>query len=191
MQEKDIEEILSQLEQIYNQQTEDNNISLVSNELLCKMASLELCAWLEDYFDNLMIMCKNNFINSIPNYPTDQEIRKNLTSWINHIDKKIKDTHGMAYTTHFRKLLVELLGDMAVLKLEYEIGLSDIQKLSNILDELHKDRAILAHQSLINIIQQKRLNSPSITLQTFKHLYPILLKFKSALNTLNVNIKTG
>lgn len=184
MQNLNIESVLSQLDNLYKYQAEETGDLLISNELLCKMAGLELCAWLEDYFDKIIMSCKDDFIKSMPKYPTDQERRAKLKAWETSIEKEINSIHGMSYSEHFRKLLVKLLGDRLVLKLEYEVGLSDIDILDKKLKKLHDYRKLLAHQTYPNIIQQRSLDAPSLLLQDFKQIYRILSRLESELKKL-------
>lgn len=171
-----IEKTLNQLQDIYDLQDEIDN-PFISKELLCKIAHIELCGWLEDVFDDLIKNCKNNILNSIQHH--DKNVKDKFNPWSTAVDKEISNIYGVSYTNHFKKLLIKLLGDFMVLKIEYQIGFDKIEIFNNTLEVMHKDRNILAHQSSYNIFQQKTIDSPNKILLNFRqNISPILGEFK-------------
>lgn len=175
---------LSQINDLYNKQS-DEPISkhIVENRLLCKLAVIELCGWLEDEFDKLILFHLDNVSKQISNFDQSvyKDYSKNYQEWRSGTTKDVSKVYGMSYSGHFRKLLVLLLGNMNVLILEYRVGLDNLELLSNQLKILQDNRNELAHKSYLNITRQEIFQAPSVTIQAFHNIYPILEKFEKSL----------
>ncbi|MDO4441049.1 MAG: HEPN domain-containing protein [Moraxella sp.] len=184
-----IKEILKQLDNLYKEQS-DNSQYNIPNELVCKMATLELCGWLEDKFDKMIMDCRDNFYKQLPKLDPkipNKDFLSNFSSYNQSISKELNNVHGLSYTKHFRKLLVCLLGNPLVLVLEFNIGLDEMEIFSEKLDELHEYRGKLAHKSFPNISIQQTLDTPSVTINRFEAIIPTLQKFEDSLNSLVVS----
>lgn len=158
METQQIEIALTSLVKKYKDQ-DDSGVENIPNNLLCKMAALELCGWIEDTHDEIILNClekiKSNLNNSDTNF-------KKLES---DIKKQLNNTHGLSYTNHLRKLLVLTLGEYLTLKLEKDIA--TIESLQSELDTFHHYRNDLAHQSVTNPRLQQLL-APNIVFQKFQ-----------------------
>lgn len=177
-----IETVLRQLNDLYIEQDLSQTHLVISQELLCKMAALELCAWLEDTYDKWISHILNQNLSSLIPANTGQtqyeKYSEYFNGWEKAVNAEIQKTHGLSYHEHFRKLLVKLLGEFQVLKLENKIGLQDIDVFAQNLKQLHDYRGILAHQSIPNILIQRTFDTPNIIFQKFRQISPILEQFE-------------
>lgn len=121
--------------------------------LLSKLATLELCGWLEYRFDALIHAAG-----------AKAGLEK---AWID--DEVVKLTYGFAYPEHFRRMLCRLVGEAAVLHVE-EVFEADnpgkLEILKSSLGTLWKSRGFLAHTHMAAppLAQQQTLNAPSWSL---------------------------
>lgn len=169
METQSIEKVLISLVKMYDDESEQ-----ISNDLLCKMAALELCGWLEEIHDNL-ILSSLDLMHPLAQGSANHDFSKFKSS----VTKKINEMHGLSYSNHLRILLEKLLGPYLVLKLEHDI--IEIDKLRSELDGLHEYRNQLAHTSLCGIEQQQTLYAPSVILNKFRIIYPVLIQVKDYL----------
>jgi hypothetical protein len=164
-----IEKVLISLVEMYDDESEQ-----ISNDLLCKMAALELCGWLEEIHDKLILSSLDLM------HPLAQGGRNHdFTKFKNDVTKKINNMHGLSYSDHLRTLLEKLLGPFLVLKLEHDI--IEIDKLRSELDSLHEYRNQLAHTSLCGIEQQQTLYAPNVILNKFRIIYSVLIQVEDYL----------
>lgn len=185
-----IREVLENINKLYNEQN-DKSQHNIPNELLCKMATLELCGWLEDEFDKMIINCRDNLYKKLPKLDSkmlNNNFFSNFNSYNQTTSKELKNIHGLSYTKHFRKLLICLLGNPLVLMLEFNIGLNEIEVFSEKLDSLHEYRGTLAHKSFPSISIQQTLDTPSVTINLFDTIEPTLQKFEEFLDLFVTNL---
>lgn len=169
METQSIEKVLISLVKMYDDESEQ-----ISNDLLCKMAALELCGWLEETHDNLIFSSLNLM------HPLNQGSTKdNFSKFKKSVEDGIKNTHGFSYSTHLRKLLEKLLGPFLVLKLEHDI--IKIDELRSELDSLYEYRNQLAHTSLCGIEQQQTLYAPNVILNKFRIISSVLIQVEDYL----------
>lgn len=182
-----IKQTLKEIDDFYKYQDLNSQYN-IPNELLCKTAILELCGWLEEFFDNLILKYSNQLYNDL----FHSEFSNSTTSSID-CNKKVKDEidsiYGLSYKNHLRKLLILSIGIPTLLIIEEKVGTQDIERLSTELGILHKQRNELAHNSYPKIIQHKTLDAPSVTLQKLNSVYPILVKLEEQLDLLSVTLK--
>ena len=164
-----IEKVLISLVEMYDDESEK-----ISNDLLCKTAALELCGWLEDTHDNL-ILSSLNLMHSLNQGST----KDNFSKFKNSVEKSTNNTHGLSYSNHLRKLLVNLLGDYLILKLEHDI--IEIDKLRSELDGLQNYRNQLAHTSFYGIQKQQTLDAPNVILNRFRIICSVLIQVENYL----------
>lgn len=170
METQSIEKVLISLVKMYDDESQQ-----ISNDLLCKMAALELCGWLEEIHDNLIL----SSLDLMSSYLSQGDTHHHFTSFKKAVTKKINDMHGLSYSDHLRTLLEKLLGPFLVLKLEQDI--IEIDKLRSELDGLHEYRNQLAHTSLCGIEQQQTLDAPNVILSKFRTIYPVLIQVEDYL----------
>lgn len=94
----DIDDTLRELDRWYNELPGGSNRPI----LLSKLATLELCGWLEFRFDSLVHVAS---------------ARVGLTrEWVEA--EVVSSTHGFQYSDHLRKMLCRVVGESAVLHVE-------------------------------------------------------------------------
>lgn len=162
METQQIEKALTSLVKQYDYQNEnDLEVEDIPNNLLCKMAALELCGWIEDTHDELIL----NFLEKMKTNLHTTSTNHNFRKLENDIKRQLNNTHGLSYTNHLRKLLVLTLGEYLTLKIEKDI--TTIESLQSELDSFHRYRNELAHQSVTNPRLQQ-LFAPNIIFQKFQ-----------------------
>lgn len=118
--------------------------------LLAKLATLELCGWIEYRLD-LLVRAVGTEVG------LDEE-------WINK--NVVKDNFGFTYRDHLRRMLAKLIGEFAVLHLEKTFEHDNpgtLDQLKSALSSLRNSRDVLAHTFSANTVvrRQVALNAPS------------------------------
>lgn len=141
----EIEDTLKELDRWYNELPGGTD----RHKFLAKLATLELCGWLEHRLDS-MIQKTGALVGVDPEWVT-----KNV----------INDNHGFTYQDHLRKMLSKLVGESGALRLEKIFDQSNPGKLDQLkgsLKILSKDRGLLAHtHTRAPVVQQQTINAPS------------------------------
>lgn len=134
-----------------------------------KLAILELCAWIEETQDGIIL----------------DYIQLNLLEESNIEDVKnmVKRNPSFDYKK-FRELLIHVVGIISVERLEAKLKQKQdiLQRIKSELGTLQKKRNDLAHTHLKEITP--RYDSPSVTYDNFLKIYDLLQKIESALNAL-------
>ena len=165
----DIERTLNVLKNLYDETATSSHPD--SHRLLffySKLAILELCAWIEETQDKIIL----------------DHIRLNLQkeSNIEDVRKLIKRNSSFDYSK-FRSLLIHVIGIISLEKLEARLEESDtMQRIKSELGSLKNDRDNFAHTHLKEITP--RYDAPSLTYGKFIKIYDLLQKIESALNAL-------
>ncbi len=131
-----------------------------------KLALFELCGWIEESMDEIIISYASRHL-------TDTN---NLAFVKGQI---IKRTHGFDYENNFRQMLIKLLGIIKVERLEKYVDQGKLVQFRTTLDGLKMARDPEAHTHIKGVT--RRINAPSITLAQFPALYDGLLEFRTAL----------
>ena len=127
-----------------------------------KLAILELCGWIEESMDDIILRCAGRYlkINSNKEY-----VRKQI----------VKSTHGFDYDNHFRRMLVQLMGIINVEMLEKNVDQIKQAQLKAALSALKTARDAEAHTHIKGVT--KNINSPSVTLNQFPDVCDGLLEY--------------
>lgn len=140
-----IEQTLRELDRWYNELPGGTD----RPKLLSKLATLELCGWIEHRLDTLVL-------NAGATIGLDQ-------SWIEK--NVVKDNHGFTYQDHLRRMLAKMAGEFAVQHVEQTLETAHpgtLERLKGSLTTLWTSRGPLAHtHSGSPMIQQQTLNAPS------------------------------
>ena len=119
------------------------------SSLICKLSYLELCGWIEQRLDSLVVVAASN--SGVD------------CNWVQ--ENLIKNTHGFKYQDHFRPMICSVLGEVCVAKIELHFSnqlTDDITVIKGILGSLWKIRGALAHTSTGSLPPlQKTLQAPS------------------------------
>lgn len=129
-----------------------------------KLAIIELCGWIEESMDEVLLRCANRNLKLAAN-------RKLVRNSI------IKPNYGFSYGSHFRAMLIKLLGLIRVEKLEASINPQIMSRFESHLKALKQIRDPEAHTHLKKFTRS--IDSPSVTLARFSDLYTGLKEFDS------------
>lgn len=117
-------------------------------KLISKLALLELCGWIEGTFDEIILDVNKSTIN-------DEKF----------IYQLLDRTSGFTYLSHFRPMLVCLIGEILTRKVESEMENNDpgeLERLKSSLGTLWKKRCEFAHADIVgNISSQAQFDAPS------------------------------
>lgn len=153
-----------------NLKTLDRKFSLATTPkeslFYSKLALLELCGWIEESMDDIVLRCACRHLANTNN--------------ITFVETQIiKKTHGFDYENNFRQMLIKLLGIINVESIEKRLDQNKLAKFRATLDGLKKTRDPEAHTHIKGVTRS--INAPSITLAQFPALYDGLLEFQKGL----------
>lgn len=131
-----------------------------------KLAILELCGWIEVSMDALIIEHCNRHLTQ----------RRNLRFVENDVVKK---TYGFDYESHFRKMLINIIGIIACEKLEAQVNVAVFTKFIAQLNSLKLARNGLAHTYLKGMTAI--IDAPSVTMSRFDDIYAGLKEYEAIL----------
>lgn len=145
-------------------------LSLNRTNLLSKVATIELCGWLEEEFDRLIRVVANGRISDA------QWVESNV----------ITNTNGFVYEKHWRAMLCKVVGEMFARRVEAAMDAAhpaDIQQLKSLLGQLWKDRCSFAHADLNanRANTQLTFNAPSIAISHYNQLKLILGRYETVM----------
>ena len=130
-----------------------------------KLALLELCGWIEQSMDNV-VLCSCNRTIKDPKY-------KRI------IEDKVDRVYGFDYKTQFREMLISLHGLRAVMNMERALDASKFEKMKGALTQLKGDRNSHAHTHVSLTIPSH--NAPSTTLKLYKEVKEGLIEIETYL----------
>ena len=157
-----IESTLRELDKLYNNASSQKKAIYFS-----KLAVIELCGWIEETIDEIILRHCNRKLKNHEN----KEYCKN---------KIIKTTYGFQYLQNVRPMLINLIGLIGVEKLENELEkTAQITLLKNNLGNLKVSRNEAAHTHLKGVT--RTYNAPSRTIGDFNRIFTILEKLDSEL----------
>lgn len=125
--------------------------------LYCKMAVIELCGWVEQYFDSISVAAARS---------------TTTTSAKAYLAKKVKLVYGMNYEKHCKTILLSTLGvDMLGVVEDIVEQNGGISRLAGELSTLYTDRNGAAHT---HVASTSSYVSPSIVISKLNIIEPIL-----------------
>jgi len=131
-----------------------------------KLALMELCGWIEETMDDIVLRCGKRHIKKEGN--------------LKFLEKQIvKNTYGFEYDRHFRKMLINLIGLINVERLEKKVDTVAIAKLKGSLSSLIVMRNAEAHTHIKGTT--RTIDSPSVTLHNFNKIFNGLKEFETTL----------
>lgn len=171
-----IQKTLDILTELYDRASENRETDNFQLSIYCKVAALELCGWLEETYDGLII----------------KHLREHVSDQV-EIDKfnerYIKSINGLSYSEHLRILLINLFGFINVIRIEKEIP--SLESLSAILGTLHKYRNYLAHNQYLEYLEpnpinrQQGIDTPSKIREKYRKVKPILECLEELIQKIN------
>lgn len=133
-----------------------------------KLALLELCGWIEESMDELIILATRGLREPAnAQYVVDQVIRMN---------------HGFSYKSNFRPMLVKAIGIKKVEWVEATVATGTVANLSSALGTLKAARDNEAHTHIKGTARS--IDSPSITLTRFTAVYTCLKEYERVIRLL-------
>ncbi len=140
-------------------------------KMLAKLALLELCGWLEDTFDDLILEANDLTL-------------KNEDWTKKHVIRRVS---GFEYVPHLRTMLTGLVGETFAKRIEGSIEAmspGDLELLTAKLAVLWKKRCTFAHSDMVShIASQTTFDAPSWTLAEYHALHPLIAKYRVAVTT--------
>jgi hypothetical protein len=161
-----IESNLKQLDRLYNSAGSQKMKLYYS-----KLAMLELCGWIEETMDDVVIKCANRVLKVHSN-----------KAYI--ADKVVKPTYGFEYEKHFRRMLVFVVGLMSVEKIEKNVDAVKYARFKSALGSLKAARNKEAHTHLKGIT--RTVDAPSVTMRNFVYVYEGLVEYQKKLKGLSL-----
>jgi hypothetical protein len=125
-----------------------------------KMALLELCGWIEQSMDDVVLRSTNRVL--------PKQAYRNL------VIKKVDRCYGFKYKDHFREMLIYLHGVAVISKMEASVDQANFQKMKGALTQLKGDRDSHAHTHAKAAIPS--VNAPSVTKRLFNDVLEGLLE---------------
>jgi len=142
---------LKTIESLYRKSPTTKNCLFYS-----KLAILELCGWIEESMDDIILRCAKRYLKDNDNLKFVK-------------DKVVKKTYSFEYERHFKKMLIQILGIINLEKLEKKFDSIKFNLFESNLETLKIYRDNEAHTHIKGTT--RRLDSPSVTLNRYKIIY--------------------
>ncbi len=133
-----------------------------------KLALLELCGWIEETMDDVVVRCSVRCLADAGN-------RKHIK------DGVVKRNYGFEYHRHFRQMLVQVVGLSTMESLERRFDHTKHARLIATLASLKALRDSEAHTHLKGVTHT--IAAPSVTLSYFTAVYEGLVDIDSTLRS--------
>jgi hypothetical protein len=137
-------------------------------ERFAKLAIIELCGWIEETMDALILRCGNRHLKETNNrsYCEKEIVRK---------------TYGFEYQKHFRFMLIRLIGIISVERIEKLVDPTKSTVMMSTLVSLKTVRDNVAHTHLKGATRS--LDAPSVTINRFEKVHDGLLDLDQKLRS--------
>ena len=157
--------ILSNLQKINTvYQNSSNDLDLPA--LFSKLAILEVCGWIEEAMDNIVLECANRLTLNIDDLDTFEK-------------ESVKKTYSFSYDKHFRRLLVQLIGLRSIAAVEQKLDQAIFAKFKSDIYSLKVRRDDFAHAHVQQITHN--FDAPSVTIPRFRRVYSGLSDIENTL----------
>jgi len=159
----DIENTIKELDNLYNSNS-------TQSLYFSKLALLELCGWIEQSMDSIVVECSNLKLS-------EQTNRKLVEERI------VKRTYGFHYEDHFRPMLMKLIGLIKLEQIEDNLkATGDLAILTSQLGSLRQSRDSAAHTSISGTTPS--FEAPSRIKAYLDKIFPIMKKVESELQAI-------
>lgn len=135
-----------------------------------KLAILELCGWIEESMDDIVLRCAARHLREQGNLKYCRE-------------EIVSRTYGFDYHRNFRMMLVRLLGLVNVEDLESRVDSAKLDAMKAALASLKRQRDTEAHTHLKGV--GRTINAPSVTMAQFPILWDGLTEFDRVIRNTN------
>jgi len=136
-----------------------------------KLAIIELCGWIEESMDGLILRCSKRHLKHQPNQAYCE-------------GRIIRTTYGFDYEVHFRFMLIRLVGLINVEKLEQQVNQPKYIQMTAALSFLKTLRDVEAHTHLKGTT--RTLTAPSVIIGKFQPVYDGLMEFDQAMRRISL-----
>jgi hypothetical protein len=155
---------LNRLDKLYNDSTSDDQKIFYS-----KLALIELCGWIEETMDDIVLRCAKRCLKSPAN--------------LKFIDKTVHNTNSFEYEA-FRKMLMMVIGLATLEKIEEQLETTGkISALKGDLGNLKRSRNQAAHTHTKGTLTT--YDAPSKTKYNFDRIYALLTELDAELQRHN------
>lgn len=152
---------LSELDQWFK----EPSLSIDRTNLLSKLATIELCGWIEGEFDRLIRLVGDGRIDA---------------GWVE--SNVIDTTYGFHYTKHWRNMLCKVVGEVFARRVEDAMEVThpgDLAHLKSLLGQLWAERCKFAHADLAsNVAAAVTFNAPSLTISHYNKVKQVLGQYE-------------
>ena len=156
---------LNRLDRLYNDPTADDQ----KTSSYSKLALIELCGWIEETMDDIVLRCATRCLQSPVN--------------LKFIDKTVHNTNSFEYEA-FRKMLMMVIGLATLEKIEEELETTGkISALKGDLGNLKTSRNRAAHTHTKGTLTT--YDAPSKTKYNFDRIYALLTELDAELQRHN------
>lgn len=155
---------LQQIDRLYLQSS-----SVQNGLFFSKLATLELCGWIEISMDEIVCSLSNRLVK-------DSRNRKFFQKQV------MKQVHGFDYEQHFRKMLIALVGLHGVESIEKKVDPALFHPMCAALNNLKPYRDKHAHEYIKGTTLQ--LDAPSKTLSMFNAVHAGLVDIDKVLKSI-------
>ncbi|MDO9371323.1 MAG: hypothetical protein Q7U07_01850 [Gammaproteobacteria bacterium] len=156
---------LKQLDAWYNEPSQGGD----RPKLLSKLATLELCGWIEGEFDRLALLVDTGRLND------PEWVKTNV----------ISRTSGFTYSDHWRPMLSRLVGEVFSRRVEEQLDRDFpvcLDQLKGLLMILWKVRCDFAHADInANLAAQQTFNAPSWTINKHRILKKLIAQYEQTM----------
>jgi len=163
---KQIQSNLSQIDNLYQK-----SIGIKKPLFYSKLATLELCGWIEESMDDIVQNCAKRHLTK----------EQNLT----FVNKTIiKHTYGFDYENNFRDMLIQVIGIINTERLERKLNPANFDILKSTLGSLKERRDSQAHTYVKGTTPH--IDAPSITQGHFQKIYVGLKEVESRIRKMKL-----
>lgn len=125
-------------------------------QYFCKLATLELCGWIEISMDDILLSTANRLIKDV------KEVAR--------FEKEVvRRNSGFQYEWHFKNMAVHLVGVVGWKKLENKINRTKLVTLKIELENLKNIRDSLAHTYMDG--KRPSIDAPSVQIVRYNKIY--------------------
>lgn len=142
---------LTRIEKLYNKSTSPKTALFYS-----KLAILELCGWIEESMDDIVLRYANR---TLKNHQNKTYVEKQI----------VKRIYGFDYQRDFRFMLMQVVGLNTLEIIEKRVDQTKIQLMESSLKTLKSSRDNEAHTYLKGVT--RRLDAPSLIKSKFNKVY--------------------
>ncbi len=147
-----------------------NSSSVQEGLFYSKLAILELCGWIEVSMDDVAIRTAKRFCRE--------------THSLNYIKRIIERNYGFHYKSHFRKMLIAIIGIQGIEHMEKKVNQSHFQTMCGALTTLKPYRDEQAHEYIKGTTL--RIIAPSLTMSRFYTIYTGLMDVDRVLKSMKI-----